>query len=139
MLFLLVPWNKEKFINERCFQVVLIVRIQTGCEVNKMADQYYDTLRERYDGLVKDVVPKLTANAVDEAVEAVNTLVHLQRPVGWAFSDEPRVVLGITSDKQIAVYGEVGRFGFYHAVPVGQLRQRISEMADKRLLEDLVC
>ncbi len=91
----------------------------------------YDALRERYDGLVKDVVPKLTAETVDEAVRAVNILVRLQRPRDWAFSEEPRAVLGMTSDGERAVYGEVTRFGFYHAVPVDELHQSVSGMVDK--------
>ena len=99
-----------------------------------MADQY-DALRDTYDSLVKDVVPKLTAETVDEAVGAVNTLVRLQRPTNCAFSNEPRVVLGITSDGEKIAYGEVSRFGFYHAVPAAELQDRVSGMLDKAKTE----
>ena len=95
-----------------------------------MLDQY-DVLRETYDSLVKTVVPTLTAETVDVAVDAVNTLVRLQRPVNWAFSEEPRVVLGMTSDKERVAYGEVTRLGFYHALPFDKLHQTVEKMVSE--------
>ncbi|HIH12008.1 TPA: hypothetical protein HA241_07505 [Candidatus Woesearchaeota archaeon] len=107
-----------------------------------MTDKY-ENLREAYDGLIKNIVPELTAQTVDEAVQAVNTLVRLQRPVNWAVSNEPRVILGVTSDGEKAVYGEVGRLGFYIAVPFNDLRERISTLVEEgridcKSLDDLV-
>ncbi|GEM_PF-3696788 len=99
-----------------------------------MGDQY-DTLREIYDNFVKAIVPTLTIETVDDGVDAVNMLVRLQRPVDWAFTDEPRAVLGITSDKEKVAYGEGSRFGFYHALPFGELHQRVEEMVGKARTE----
>ena len=99
-----------------------------------MEDQY-DALRERYDSLVKGVIPKLTAETVDEAIGAVNTLIRFQRPVSWAVSNEPGAVLGITSDGVKIAYREDSRFGFYHAVPAAELQDRVSGMLDKARTE----
>ena len=91
----------------------------------------YESLRDTFDGLVKLTVPNLTAETVDVAVNAVNTLVRLQTPVDEAFSDKPRVLLGLTSDGEKVVYGEVGRFGSYHAVLFDELYDRVVGMRDK--------
>ena len=87
----------------------------------------YDIATAMYDRVLKSVVPRLSAETLDQAVEAVNSLVRLQRPVTWAMSDEPRVILGITSDQTVA-YGEIGTLGFYHAVPYEGLHDRLERM-----------
>ena len=107
-----------------------------------MPDEY-KKLRDTYDHFVRGIVPKLTAPDVDAAVGAINTLVRLQRPEEWAFSNKPRVILGVTIDGEKAVYGEVGRFGFYHADTFNGLHERISRMVETgeisdKLLENLL-
>jgi hypothetical protein len=99
-----------------------------------MQDEY-EALRDRYDAVVKDIVPKLSREHVQTAVDAVNSLIRLHKPMNWAMSDEPRAVLGISSDKETVVYGEVGRIGMYHAVPFDKLQGRVSGMLDKAKTE----
>ena len=95
-----------------------------------MQDQY-DLLREAYDHVLQTEVPTLTAEETGIAVDAVNTLVRLQRPTAWASSDEPRVLLGISSDKERVAYGEVSSLGFYHALPYDVLYHRVKRMVNK--------
>lgn len=90
-------------------------------------DQYED-LREMYDSLVGDIVPKLTSENVGVAIEAVNTIVRLQRPADWTFSEEPREILGITSDGKMIAYGEGTRLGFYHARPLEEVYSDVEKM-----------
>lgn len=95
-----------------------------------MSDEY-NVLKERFDAFVRCVVPGLTAEKADRAVQAINGLVSLHRPYDWAFLDEPRVLLGMTSRGEMVVYGEGGRLGFYHVVPYDELHERVSSMVDR--------
>ena len=85
--------------------------------MNDREIQRYENLRRQLDNIVRIITPTLDAEIIDKAVEAVNTLVSLQRSPNMAFSDQPREVLGETSDRMRIVYGEVGVLGFYHADP----------------------
>lgn len=102
-----------------------------------MSNQYH-ILRDKYDDLVKNLVPKLTIESVDEAIKAVNLLVRLQRPADWRYINEPRIILGMTADQERVVYGEAGMFAFYHALPYKELYQKVLSTGDKPLLESLV-
>lgn len=88
----------------------------------------YDILQEKCDGVVRDMLPYVGINNVDVVIDAVNTVVRSQRPINWAFSTEPKVLLGRTSDGERYAYREVSRLGFYHAVSYGDLHETISEM-----------
>lgn len=95
----------------------------------------YERVRQRYDGILRDIVPSLTAGTIDQAVGAVNALVRLQRLGDWTGSDSPQRILGITSDREIVVYGGGGPLSFYHAEPLGSVEQRVSKMLASALQE----
>ena len=88
----------------------------------------YDTLGESCDTILREILPLLTVENVDRAVEAMNNIVCSIRPPNWAFCDEPAEILGITSDQERVAYRKSGRLGLYHALPFDKLQQRISGM-----------
>ncbi len=88
----------------------------------------YDTLQESCDTILREILPQLTVETVDRAVEAMNNIVCSIRPANWAFCDEPAEILGITSDQERVAYRKSGRLGLYRALPFDRLHQRISGM-----------
>ncbi len=105
-----------------------------------MTRDRYDNLRETYDSFVKRIVPQLTGAEVNDFLLYLNNMVSLQRPSDWAQLSSPREVLAMTSDEEHVVYGEVGRFGFYHAIlSVGiALRPNLENIVhNNRLLKKL--
>lgn len=96
-----------------------------------MVPDEYDILRESYSNILRQLVPKLTADRLPAAVEAVNDLVRLARPANWAMSDEPSIILGITSDRKMVAYSEGGTLGFYHGQAYESLHTRITGMLEK--------
>lgn len=93
----------------------------------------YDALTERYDQLVRDIIPHFTKETVDRGMEAMNNAVNIFKPLSWpvAFSMiiiEPKAVLGITSDQERVVYRDDIRLGHYHAVPFDEIHQRVLGM-----------
>lgn len=95
-----------------------------------MTDRY-EALRETYDTFVRGIMPDLTAEKADLAIDHLNRIMRLQRPANWAMNDEPAVILGITSDKEKVAYGESGQLRFYHVVPYKEVFERVSRMVDK--------
>ena len=54
--------------------------------MNDREIQRYENLRRQLDNIVRIITPTLDAEIIDKAVEAVNTLVSLQRSPNMAFS-----------------------------------------------------
>jgi len=95
-----------------------------------MADKY-DTLQEGCDSLLTAIVPSLTKDDVGTVIKDVNTLVRHQKPPSQAFTEQPRVILGITSDQELVVYGKAGKLGSYHAKPYVEVYAIVSRMCKR--------
>ena len=91
----------------------------------------YEALEQRYDGILKQLVPSLNSDQGLRAVENMNRMIDISRRDDWASMSTPRAILGITQDKQTVIYGERGNLGFYRAVPVDTFRERTKHLRDQ--------
>lgn len=112
------------------------IKIINGIQfIVTMADKTdYNARQTSYDVLLKDMVPHLTKDNVGKAVDSINQLVELERPRDWAMKipADPRVIVGITSDRELAVYGEGGNsFDLYKVKPLAELKGVVTKMVDK--------
>ncbi len=91
----------------------------------------YDLLTEKYDSLLKSLLPNLTEKNVDVALANVNSLAQLQQPDIIGCTGNVNRILGMTSDQERVVYGGPSNLSFYQSKPYEEVHTEVSKSVDK--------
>jgi len=91
----------------------------------------YQIKGHEYDDQIKKMIPNLESYMIESIIRTLNRIILHHSPSDGTNSDEPRILLGITSDGKNVVYKESGIIGYYRVVPLDEMHQRVLEMVEK--------